>query len=226
MELERAFDPVSSRLALFSPVLGRHRAAENPRAPLFLQPFEDQVPGTVDLPVRLAFSLLHAAAGTVQQPLGAGGDRANAGRLVEDALAAEGTLLLVLAETPDVAEKQRVEPTDDPLVGAAGNRLDAGATGKDQQRFGLLDLALVLAQVAGGAHDVARLVDDHAAGYLLADRTEPLLHFEDFVLAARRAGGGTGGTPHQKEAGLAVQHLKEFFLAFLFADDHREDRDS
>ena len=99
---------------------------------------------TVLVGVHLALAVVRAAAGTVQESLGAARDRADGAVFVKDTLAAEGALLLVVTGPLDVAQEERVGAGDHVLVRAFAHRLGAGAAGEDEEGLGLFGRFLVL----------------------------------------------------------------------------------
>ncbi len=68
----------------------------------------------------------------------------------------------------------------------------------------------MVAQVAGGALDVAGFVDYHAAGGFLPLLDQPLLKAEHLFLAAGLAGGGARRTADQEELAEGGQRFLEF----------------
>ena len=73
-------------------------------------------PCTGDILVNLTVTVLHAATGTIQQTLGAGGHRTDTGSFIEDAVTTEGTHLLVLTEATDVAKKHGIQTTHNVFI--------------------------------------------------------------------------------------------------------------
>ena len=130
----------------------------------------DEHPGAVHLRIDFALAVAGAAAGTVDQALGAAGDGADGPVVVDDAGAAVGALLHEVHGALDVAQEQRVAAGDDVLVGGGARGLRTGAAGQDQEGVGLADRVLVLAQDALHVELVTAGVDDLGEDHLLAER--------------------------------------------------------
>ena len=112
----------------------------------------------------LAHAVPHATARAVEQPLGARRDWADAGGLVQHAVAAHLTALLEHAVPDDVAEKRTLQPREHGLGDAVGRGLDAGTARQHDDGIGSVNLCLVLANLEFHPAAVTRHAADDPAG--------------------------------------------------------------
>jgi hypothetical protein len=214
-------DLMPSRLSHFAPVLGGDGAGKDSRTLLALESLKNQMPGAIGLPIDFAAPLLQPSAGAVEQTFGAVRYRTDPCGFVENALSAKRAFFLIVPEATDVAEKERVESADDPLVGAGRDRLHPGPAGENEQSVGLGDLDLMMSKIPSGAENMARFVYDDPPGDLPSRRLEPLLRAENLLFAPRLAGRGAGAATDQKDPGFPLEGLQKLVVIFPGTDDHK-----
>ena len=189
--------------------------------PLLLQAFVDRYPGAAVRAVDLTIAILHAAAGTIEQSLGADGNRADTTGVVQTAVTTQAAALFELAKAADIAEEFGIGPGHNLLIAGLGHGLDTGATRKHQQEIGLLHLFFAGAQVATRTEHVAGLIDNDRAGHFLAGRRQLVLHPEDLFLAAGFADRGALGAADDKDTGSAFQGGEDLIKRLLGGYDHK-----
>ncbi len=188
--------------------------------PLQLQPFVDRHPGTAIRAINLTVAVLHAAAGAIEQSLGADGNRADTAGIVQAAITAQTAALFKLAKAADIAEKFGIGPGHNLLIAGLGHGLDTGTARKHQQEICLLHLFFAGAQVAPRTEHVAGLIDNDRAGHFLAGRRQLFLHPEDLFLTAGFTDGGALGAADDKDTGSAFQSSNYLIKRFLGRNDH------
>jgi len=207
-------------MALVAKIAGRCFLLETIRPVLTLQSLVNCHPGAAVCTVNFAVAILHAAAGSVKQALGADRNRTDTAGIVQAAVPAQTATLFKLAKASDIAEKLGICAGYDLLVRGLGHGLYSGSTRQHQQEIGLVHLFFAGPQVATRAEHVAGLVDDDCAGDFLAGRRQLLLHPEDLFLAAGFADRGTLGTSDDEDFSPPFQGGEYVVQRLLGRYDH------
>ena len=186
----------------------------------FLHPLVNQDPRAVLFRVHFALAVLIAAAGAVEESLGAARHRADALEVLQDAFSAGRALLGILAQAGHFADEQRFGADVDALADRVAERLLAGAAGQHEDRIGGLDRRLILAHLGPNRALLAGGVEHGRAGHGLAGRFELLLHRGQFLLAADLAGRSAIGAAGDEDLLFAFQRLHDGLKGLLLLNNH------
>src|SRR3972149_409117 len=191
------------------------------KLPLFLKPLVYLDPCALNIRAYLAFSVVHAAARSVEKAFGACSHGTDASGLLKDALSAGRAPFIIISYPDGIPKEQRIAARNHVFIFI---RLchgpDACAARKDYYRIRLFDLVSLLLHFDLSAYHIAGGGGHIAACYFLPCLTELLCHLLDLFRSAGLTEGCAFAAPHYVYLLVVLEIILYDLKGFLFCNNH------